>query len=287
MPGMTDLASANASPDLTVLEAFGLTGSPVALPGGEGRSVLVGDAVLKPIDDVEEAEWCAQVLDRIKSEGFRVPRPLRTRDGSFIASGWSAAARVDGVSDPAADWASVLEAGRAFHQALRSEPCPPFLKQRAHRWAVGDRVAWGEDCVEPLAPVADLFHVLCSLLRPVHVVDQVIHGDLSGNVLTAPGRSPAVIDFSPYWRPTAYADAIIAVDGLLWFGAGPDLVALASTGADFPQMLVRALLFRLVALNEKARSFGMECLDGELEPFEPVVAYVRELVEAGVQAASS
>ena len=69
--------------------------------------------------------------------------------------------------------------------------------------------------VEPLAPVADLFHALQSLLRPVHAVNQVIHGDLSGNVLTgnvltAPGRVPAVIDFSPYWRPAAYADAIVA-----------------------------------------------------------------------------
>ncbi|MEY9932945.1 hypothetical protein ABH926_007598 [Catenulispora sp. GP43] len=109
------------------------------------------------------------------------------------------------------------------------------------------------------------------------MTNQVIHGDLSGNVLTASGRLPAVIDFSPYWRPAAYADAIVVVDGLLWFGAGPDQLALASTGADFPQMLVRALLFRLVALNEKARSFGMECLDGELELFEPVVALVREL----------
>jgi uncharacterized protein (TIGR02569 family) len=282
MPGMTDLDSTNASPNRTVLEAFGLTGRPVALPGGEGRSVLVGDAVLKPVDDVEEAEWCAQLLDRVEGEGFRVPRPLRARDGSFVAFGWSATARVDGVSDPAADWAGVLEAGRAFHQALQGEPCPPFLERRDHRWALGDRVAWGEDRGEPLAPVAGLFHALCSLLRPVHAVNQVIHGDLSGNVLAAPGVPPAVIDFSPYWRPTAYADAIVAVDALLWYGAGPDLVALAGKGADFPQMLVRALVFRLVALNEKARTFGRECLDGELELFVPVVAYARELVEVGL-----
>lgn len=157
--GVTDLAAADGVPDGAVVEAFGLTGTPVVLPGGEGRSVLVGDAVLKPVDDVETAAWCARVLDRVEGEGFRVPRPS-------------------------------------------------LLDRRAHRWAVGDRVAWGEARVEPLAPVADPFHALQSLLRPVHAVNQVIHGDLSGNVLTgnvltAPGRVPAVIDFSPYWRPAS------------------------------------------------------------------------------------
>ncbi len=80
-----------------------------------------------------------------------------------------------------------------------------------------------------------------------------MHGDLSGNVLFADGQRPAIIDFSPYWRPAAYADAIIAVDGLLWFDAGPDLLSRAYSSPDFPQLLVRALIFRLVAANEQAR----------------------------------
>lgn len=248
---------------------------------------MVGEAVLKPVDDAEEAVWCAEVLDCVVEDGFRVPRPLRTRDGSFVTAGWSAAVRIDGASCPAMDWSGLLVAGRAFHGAVRGQTRPSFLDQRDHRWAVADRVAWGEARVEPLAPVADLLRVLYSLLRPVQVVNQVIHGDLSGNVLFAPGCLPAVIDFSPYWRPAAYADAIVAVDGLLWFGAGPELIELASTGAEFPQMLVRAMVFRLVALNEKARLFGVECLDGELELFEPVVGYVRELVEGEIHGVPS
>ena len=65
-------------------------------------------------------------------------------------------------------------------------------------------------------------------MRPVRAANQVIHGELSGNVLFAAGQAPAVIDFSPYRRPAAYADAIVAVDGLLWFGAGRELVKLAA-----------------------------------------------------------
>lgn len=279
MLAVTNRAAVAAVPGPAVLDAFGLVGDLMALPGGEGRSVQVDEVVLKPVDDVVEATWCAEVLDRVEQHGFRVARPVRARGGGFVAEGWGAARRVDGVSRPTEDWAGLLAAGRAFHAAVSAEPRPSFLERRAHRWAVADRVAWGEERIAPLAPVAEHFRVLHSLLRPVRVVSQVVHGDLSGNVLFAAGQAPAVIDFSPYWRPVAYADAIVAVDGLLWFGAGPELVELASSGADFPQMLVRAALFRLVALNEMARAFGLGVLEGELGVFGPVIDYVRVLAQ--------
>jgi hypothetical protein len=56
----------------------------------------------------------------------------------------------------------------------------------------------------------------CGSARPA----QLVHGDLGGNVLFAPSLAPAIIDFSPYWRPPGYAEAVAAVDAFLWFGAG-------------------------------------------------------------------
>lgn len=53
---------------------------------------------------------------------------------------------------------------------------------------------------------------LTRLIRPVCGPSQLVHGDLSGNVLFAEGLAPAIIDFSPYWRPTSYADAIVVID---------------------------------------------------------------------------
>jgi hypothetical protein len=52
---------------------------------------------------------------------------------------------------------------------------------------------------------------------------------------------PAVIDFSPYWRPTAFASAIVVADALVWEGA-PDELA----DAVDPQYLLRALIYRAV-----------------------------------------
>jgi uncharacterized protein (TIGR02569 family) len=160
-----------------------------------------------------------------------------------------------------------------FHAALRPAARPAFLALRTHRWALADRVAWGESAFEPLPDVRPLMDRLTAVRRPVSADCQLVHGDLSGNVLFADGLAPAIIDFSPYWRPAAYADAIIAVDGLLWYGADAALLTLAATTPDFPQLLVRALIFRLVAHNERARLSEGSTPD-ELAQFEAAVREV-------------
>jgi uncharacterized protein (TIGR02569 family) len=276
---MTARGSDSATPvPATVLDAFGLTGPAQQLTGGEGRSVRVGAAVLKPTDDGPEARWTADLLTRVEANGFRLARPLRALDGRWVVDGWSASSFVDGESGPARRWEELLAAGRAFHAALSSAHEPTFLASRTHRWAVADRVAWGEASVPALPGVAQLLSRLESWRLPVAADCQLVHGDLSGNVLFADGQPPAIIDFSPYWRPAAYADAIIAVDGLLWFDAGPDLLRLASDSApDFPQLLVRALIFRLVAMIEQARDTAADARE-ELAAFDAAASEVEALL---------
>lgn len=249
-------------PPRWVLEAFGADGEPVVLPGGEGRSVRVGGAVFKPAGDVAEACWRARVLTRVnarlgssQTQQVRVPRPLSTRQGEWTAGGWTASEYLPGTPGPTGRWHELLRAGREFHRALRHEPCPALLAWRDHVWAVADRVAWGEEDARPLAPLDGPIRGLSSLRRPVEAASQVIHGDLTGNVLFDGAEPPVVIDFSPYCRPVAYAEAVVVVDALLYHDAGLGLaesVADAWPGTDFPQLLLRALLFRLVTLNESA-----------------------------------
>ncbi len=238
-----------------VQRTFGLAGVPVALPGGAGTSIRIGGAVLEPVEDVHEAVWRAEILSRISEDGFRIARPLRARDGSWVVDGWCAAAGVEGQPGPAGRWSELLAVAGAFHSVLRDEPCPDFLAHRRHRWAVADRVAWGEGSPEPVREVKPLLDDLVAQFgsSEPRSVSQLIHGDLSGNVLFAPGLSPAIIDFSPYWRPAAYASAVVAVDGVLWFGAGEALLQRAADEAGTAQTLLRALIFRLIALNERSR----------------------------------
>jgi hypothetical protein len=55
-----------------------------------------------------------------------------------------------------------------------------------------------------------------------------------------------VIDFSPYWRPVGFASAIVVGDALLWEGADESLLAAVSHVDSFPQLLLRALIYRAV-----------------------------------------
>ncbi|WP_406268273.1 aminoglycoside phosphotransferase [Actinacidiphila glaucinigra] len=244
MPRATDAVP----PPPRVLEAFGLSGRPEPLEGGQGRSVRVGDAVLKPGADAAETEWAAGLMERLQGRrGFRVPRFLRSADGAHVYEGWAATEFLTGEPGPAGRWPALPAAGRAFHEALHDVPRPAHLDARRHPWAVADRLAWGEATARMPADARRLAARLERLRAPVEARAGLIHGDLTGNVLFAAGRDPAVIDFSPYWRPAAYADAIVAVDGLLHHGAPHHLVDSAVPGAEGAQMLLRALMFRLAA----------------------------------------
>ncbi|MDX3378693.1 aminoglycoside phosphotransferase [Streptomyces sp. ME02-6991-2A] len=239
-------------PPRSVLDAFGVRGVPEPLTGGQGRSVRVGGAVLKPAEGTEgESEWAASVLERLpRGAGFRVPRPLRSAEGDAVVEGWTAAEFLDGRPGPSRRWPGVVAAGRAFHAALRELPRPPFLGRRTHPWAVADRVAWGEEEIGVVAELAEPFARLVSLRRPVDgAAAQIVHGDLAGNVLFAPGRDPVVIDFSPYWRPPLYAEAVVIGDGLLWYEPAPGLLIGGGGDPRWRQMLIRALIFRIVALS--------------------------------------
>ncbi|MFI8313791.1 phosphotransferase [Streptomyces microflavus] len=238
-------------PPRSVLDAFGVSGTPEPLVGGQGRSVRVGGAVLKPAEGAEEEwEWAASVFERLpRGAGFRAPRPLRSAAGCAVVEGWTAAEFVEGRPGPRGQWPGVVAAGRALHAALRTQPRPGFLDRRTHPWAVADRVAWGEQEADVVAELAEPLSTLLALRRPVEAAAQLIHGDLTGNVLFAPGRDPAVIDFSPYWRPSLYAEAVVIGDGLLWYTPAPALQAGGGGDPRWRQMLIRALIFRLVALS--------------------------------------
>lgn len=82
--------------------------------------------------------------------------------------------------------------------------------------------------------------------RPLEARHQLVHGDLTGNVLFAEGLTPAIIDFSPFWRPAPYASAIVVADALVWEGADESLLDAVAHIPHFPQFLVRALIMRAV-----------------------------------------
>lgn len=238
--------TASAVPADVVLTAFGVTDEPTPLHGGKGGTWRAGDVILKPVEFEPESLWRAEVLSGLpESDLFRVARPLRTGDGSWLAEGWEAGRYIDGEADVRrAD--DVLRAGVAFHAAIAELSRPAFLDVRDDPWTVGDRVAWEELPVRVDATAEELLRPLLEVRRTVSVVPQAVHGDLLGNVLFADGLPPAIIDWAVYWRPASWALAVGVVDALCWYDASAELASRWAHLADWGQMLLRALIYRIV-----------------------------------------
>ncbi|HEU0087511.1 MAG TPA: TIGR02569 family protein [Pseudonocardiaceae bacterium] len=242
------LQSSDPEPPEHVRAAFGVwEETPELLP--HGPVWRCGDVVLRPVEAAAQAAWVAQTLDALHAEGLRLARPLRSSDGRWVVGGWSATRYLEGRCEPRHD--EVIAVSLRLHAATAGLPRPRFLDDRDDLWAVADAVAWGErDAMGLPGGGGELFAELADLAaarRPVALRPQVVHGDLFGNVLFAGSAPPAVIDLVPYWRPPEWAAAVVAVDALAWGGADPGLVQRWASLPGWPQVLLRALLFRVAA----------------------------------------
>jgi uncharacterized protein (TIGR02569 family) len=265
-----------------VLAAFGVADAePVRLAGGQGTTWRAGTVVLKPSELAEADRWDAGVFGALSGPGFRVPRPVRAADGDWVARGWTAWRWVAGA---AADWSGVsprwpalIAVSRALQAALAPIEVPRWRVTREIPWTVGDQVAWGERDPGPLlgpaaGPLAGQVRRLLAALRPVDLPDQLIHADLTGNVLFADGEPPAIIDFSPLRRPAGLPLAVVAVDALVWQGARPEALGQLAGEPELDQLLARALVYRLVTdIVLRAGTDGIEIAGRAAQPVTDLV----------------
>lgn len=230
-------------PPVHVRAAFGARDSEPELLDG-GPVWRCGDAALRPATNPAQASWVAQTLDGLHVDNVRIARPLRSTDGRWVVGGWAATRYVSGRPEPRHD--EVVSVAVRLHLATTDLARPRFLTARRDVFAVADRVAWGEE-ETPLdsALGGRLFDLLSGFARPIAAAPQVVHGDLFGNVLFDGQQPPAVADFIPYWRPAEWAAAVVVVDALAWGGADEGIVRRWVHLPEWPQALLRALLFRL------------------------------------------
>lgn len=259
-------------PPRAVRDAFGARGEAVRLAGGKGGTWRVGDLVLKPAEGDTEVRWRSEVLTALpESPHFRIARPVRAADGDWLAGGWEAARAVAGEPDQRrVD--DVIRTGAAFHEAVAAVPRPGLLDTRDDPWEYGNKLAFDDDPPPGRRRPSALLDRLLAYRRPVSLPEQIVHGDLLGNVLFADGRPPAVIDWPVYWRPTVWASAVAAVDAMVWHGAGPGVIERWAHLPEWGQMLVRAAIYRLGTWDAAGWPQEPE------EPYRPVVADIAGFV---------
>lgn len=175
-----------------------------------------------------------------------------------MLEGWTAWRYVEGEAIRGERYVERIEASQAFHRALSNYERPAFLDARDDPWSQADRIVWQAEAWEPHPRVEAVYTRLRKLTEPLTLEEQVIHGDISGNMLLAPGKPPVIIDFTPYWRPAAFAEAVLVIDAVMWEHASWDLATWGlakstGSGAVFFQLLVRAAMRRLAEVDRHYR----------------------------------
>lgn len=240
------------------------------------------DVVLTPVADHARAAWSAKVRETLQVDGIRLARPVRSTDGRYVVSGWRADTFVDGTPEPRHD--EVVATALHLHEATAGLERPRFLVQGpigpwtdVDVFVAADRAAWdadplrglrvaqGEDTLQATTPDGqysiDLIARLASLRKPVQAQPQLVHGDLFGTVLFAGSKPPGLTDIAPYWRPPAWASGVTVVDALSWGDADDGLLERWDDQPEWPQMLLRAVIFRLAVHAMHPRSTA-EALPG-------------------------
>lgn len=240
---------ADRPPD-RVLDLFAVPDAPEHLPGGAGGTFRAGDLVLSPGRDADVMAWLSPVLARLAvrleeepAARLRLALPIPARDGSWVVDGW-AATRFEPGLEPCDELEVIRRAGRLLHARLdqRVRTPDPSIAARTGRWAEAERMAFGEQELAGDAGAVELAAQALAGCTPDKGPCQLVHSDLAGNVLLDPSGSAFVVDFSPAWRPVAWAEAVCVLDSVVWNGGHP--LALASLA---PQDLRRAVAFRVLS----------------------------------------
>ncbi|GAA2066224.1 TIGR02569 family protein [Williamsia deligens] len=276
-------------PPAHVVATFGLSGvEPIALTREWEGGWRIGEVVLSLVPDHARAAWSATIREDLYVDGLRVARPLRGTDGRYVVSGWRADTYIAGSPEPRHD--EVVSVANRLHQVtaaierprfLLQPPAPPYTDVDV--FTAADRAAWEEVPLrsaraagfgEPTSPDGvtsiEMLKTLATLRTPVSAPPQLVHGDLFGTVLFAGAAAPGITDIVPYWRPAAWASAVVVVDAIAWGGGDEDLVDRWSDLPEWPQMMLRALLFRLAVHALHPRSSA-----GALAGLSRVVDIVR------------
>lgn len=244
-------------PSGRVLDLFAVPGDLHSLPGGQGGSVLAGDLVLSPGRDRGIADQLsprmarmAVDLDTRPRRDVRIAMPIPARDGTWVVDGW-AASRYELGSRACTDAAVVRATGALLHAefARTVAEWPPAEQPPRSRWDRAERIAFGDRTIDQGefadAQTAFAQELLDRCTAEGFGDDQLVHGDLAGNVLLDAADVPVVIDVAPYWRPARWADAVCVLDLVLWSGADPALLQDWSGGSR--QAMLRAALFRVLS----------------------------------------
>ena len=231
-------------PNQNVLNAFSVSGKPIQLTGGGGVCFRVDDIVLKPTKNSTEASWIAEIYNNLESEKFRIPKPIQTKDKSWVYSDYTANKYLEGEIKKD-NYIEAIKVGNEFHKSLSNIPKPDWFDKKTDIFALADRMAWGEIPIHNYKIANETLEEAFNLLKENRLPNQLIHGDWGPEqILFHDNLLPAVLDMTPYFRPAEYPIADMLISAVINDGTDTSIINLGKDIKDFDQLLLRAFIFR-------------------------------------------
>lgn len=213
------------------------------LKGGQEQAIKAGHLVLKPVDDEDEYLWIADVLNNLDTTNINIAKPVLSLHGNYIEDGFGATEFFSNIGHTY-DIDLGLRLCRQLSERLKHITKPSFLFENLNNpWKKAHYLAWNEISLSNL-PNELLF--LINLRKPLDFPNQLIHTDLTGNILIDKNGSTCIIDFTPSFFPKEYAEAIMIVDYVSWHNAPLSMINKMNLPELIShQFILRALIFRM------------------------------------------
>lgn len=258
-----------------VLKEFNIQGKGVELDGGQATSQRYGDIVIKPVDEEEYANYSSSVFYDLEPEGYRISKPLKSISDKFVVEGYLANKYEPGEHDftRIEDMIAVSNKLHADLRKLHTKSIPdfnnPWAKAQSNLWRGNQLPQYWE------YEVRKLCSNLIKDLKPLGLPYQLIHSDLSGNVLFHDTLQPLIIDFSPAYAPYEYANALIVCDNIAWGDLKLESIELLKPHKLYKEVIKYAVAFRVLTtayFNEAS----IEGLRSEWANFKSIWDYVSD-----------
>ncbi len=230
--------------NLESIAKFTTATSTQILAGGQNESVKAGNLVLKPVYEAEKYIWLGACLNQIDLGDLQVAVPIKSRAGNFVEDNIGATRYFDAQFFPDR-LEEKLNACRSLNSIISKISKPSSFDSWENPWTKAQGIAWSQSASSQLEIPKEI-RALLNIRTRLEMPDQLVHVDLAGNILFDKNERPVVIDFTPGFYPKEYAEVLLLVDSIAWYGAPIESLDLLNVDRLLKeQLILRGLIFRL------------------------------------------
>ena len=257
-----------------IFDIFGLSGKVEQLDGGQGKSVRVGDFVVKPIEEIGKYSWVGSVLEPLDFRDLYLSKPIRSKLENFVEQGFGVTQYIEGQFE-VGRLEEKLTVCNQLNEIIQLIEKPEEWYSWSSPWQQATQMAWNNMSFTDTTDIKSLklIESLKDHYQTISLDTQLIHSDISGNILFN-DQHPVIIDFSPEFRSRKYSEALLVTDSIAWYQEPlASIYAIPYEWELVVQLAIRAIVFRVsVAIILNPTNY--KAVLKELKNFELLLSFL-------------